>query len=693
MRCRLEGSVKLVAKLTAQVPAALRELLAGIERSREGGEAPEKVHAALVATLLRLLFLLRAEAEGLLDPGDEGSLSRLVRELAEEAARDREAMATRHGAWARIAEIGQAVRARYEASPTSPIFGEEHRWLESLPLDDACTFAILESLAFVDGSPIPFQEIEIEQLGHLYEALMGLEDRRRKGSHYTSRALAERASARTIEPLLQRLGADPRPERILELRVCDPAMGSGAFLLAVCRLLGERLVWAWRTHGMASEVSEDDAPFLARRLVARHCLYGLDKDPFAVELSRLSLWLLARTSDEPFGFVDRGLRQGDALVDAPVLRFDGASAFVWEEGFAEVFERSPSGFDAIVGNPPWISYAGRAAQPLDPGLKAFYAKRYEAFSGYRNLQGLFVERAAKLLREGGRLGLVLPSSMSEQEGYGPTRLAHDRLCEPDQDLPDLGEGDFEGVFQPSMILTSTKRGAPVDFEASRPWPIERPDLDEVSRAILAKMSRTPLPAHLFGERGIQTTSADRLDLSATPTARHTVPLRSGSDVFPFSLREPSFHADPNRIVRLRTPEVWREVRFVVRQTARFPMAALSDGLAFRNSLLAGFEDDAHPASFLVAYLNSAPIRFLHYVRHRDARQGMPQVKIGHLRGLPTPPSRSLVTSLAEIGERLSQENRGIDDESQRSIDGLVADAFDLTGQERERIARWVDQLR
>src|SRR5690606_34262689 len=102
------------------------------------------------------------------------------------------------------------------------------------------------------------------------------------------------------------------------------------------------------------------------------------------------------------------------------------------------------------------------------------------------------------------------------------------------------------------------------------------------------------PAHLFGERGIQTTSADRLDLSAMPTARHTVPLRSGSDVFPFSLREPSFHADPNRIVRLRTPEVWREVRFVVRQTARFPMAALSDGLAFRNSLLAGFEDDAHP---------------------------------------------------------------------------------------------------
>lgn len=685
--------MKLVPKLTAQVPVALRELLSGVETTC-AQDVPRDLHPALVATLLRLLFVLRAEAEGLVELGDEHSLIRLVRELAEEAARDRHAMAMRHEAWARVGEIVDVIRARYEPLPASPIFGDEHRWLEGLPLDDAATFAVLANLAFVDGTLIPFDEIEVEQLGHFYEALMGFEARRRKGSHYTSRALADRASARTIEPLLQGLGPEPRPERILDLRICDPAMGSGAFLLAVCRRLGDSLVLCWRTHGMPPGVSEDDALFFARRLVARHCLYGLDKDPFAVELARLSLWLESRAKNESLRFVDENLRRGDALVDRPLAFLDRESVFVWEEAFAEVFDRSQSGFDAIVGNPPWISYAGRAAQPLDPELKAFYAERYEAFSGYRNLQGLFVERAARLLRPGGRLGLVLPSSMSEQGGYGPTRLAHDRLCEPDRDLSDLGEGDFEGVFQPSMILTSTKRGEPVALESPRPWPIERPDLDAISRAILAKMSRAPLPAHLFGERGIQTTGADRFDLSSEPTARHTVPLRSGSDVFPFSLREPSFHADPIRLGgRMRTPEAWREVRFFVRQTARFPMAALSDGLAFRNSLLAGFEDDEHPATFLIAYLNSSPIRFLHYVRHRDARQGMPQVKVGHLRAIPAPPTRDLVASLAEVGERLSERNRGIDEDAQRRIDELVADAFDLNRDEREKIASWVRQVR
>ncbi|HVY47770.1 MAG TPA: hypothetical protein VHB21_17900, partial [Minicystis sp.] len=63
------------------------------------------------------------------------------------------------------------------------------------------------------------------------------------------------------------------------------------------------------------------------------------------------------------------------------------------------------GFDACVGNPPWVSYAGRAAQPLDDGLRAFYAAAYASFAGYKNLQGLFVERVASLLRAGGRLGL------------------------------------------------------------------------------------------------------------------------------------------------------------------------------------------------------------------------------------------------------------------------------------------------
>jgi hypothetical protein len=205
---------------------------------------------------------------------------------------------------------------------------------------------------------------------------------------------------------------------------------------------------------------------------------------------------------------------------------------------------------------------------------------------------------------------------------------------------------------------------------------------------MEKLGRAPLPARLFGERGLQSMGADTAHLASAPDERHSVPIRTGSDVDAFRLRAPSLFADPAWFGRrLRPSDEWRSVRFVVRQTARAPLAALSDGAAFRNSLLAGFEDDEYPAAFLVAYLNSSPIRWLHYVRHRDARQGMPQLKVAHLRRTPEPPSRALVRELAALGEALSAGGRSFDRDAQAELDRSVARAFDLTPAEVARITQ------
>ncbi|HWL89675.1 MAG TPA: hypothetical protein VNO21_27920, partial [Polyangiaceae bacterium] len=80
-------------------------------------------------------------------------------------------------------------------------------------------------------------------------ALTSTPDRRRSGSHYTPRALGDRVVEDALGPLLDALGANPSPEEVLRLKVCDPAMGSGAFLLAACRFLGERLVRSWQHRG------------------------------------------------------------------------------------------------------------------------------------------------------------------------------------------------------------------------------------------------------------------------------------------------------------------------------------------------------------------------------------------------------------------------------------------------------------
>lgn len=168
-------------------------------------------------------------------------------------------------------------------------------------------------------------------------------DRRETGTHYTPKSLTEKIVTETLVPVVYRGPAEgvPRaewqlktPAEILDLKICDPAMGSGAFLVQVCRWLAERLLESWASeegkgrhinvegHVVedADDVSEpmprdpeERAP-LARRMIAEKCLYGVDMNPLAVELAKLSLWLTTLAKGRPFGFLDHNLKSGDSLL-------------------------------------------------------------------------------------------------------------------------------------------------------------------------------------------------------------------------------------------------------------------------------------------------------------------------------------------------------------------------------------------
>ena len=167
-------------------------------------------------------------------------------------------------------------------------------------------------------------------------------DRRETGSHYTPKSLTEAIVAETLEPLVYVGPAEGRPRNqwtlrspaeLLDLKVCDPAMGSGAFLVQVCRYFSERLVEAWgleedggRVVGMDGlphtpeeavepiPKDEDERLVIARRLVAERCLYGVDVNPLAVELAKLSIWLVTLSKGRPLEFLDHNLRCGDSLL-------------------------------------------------------------------------------------------------------------------------------------------------------------------------------------------------------------------------------------------------------------------------------------------------------------------------------------------------------------------------------------------
>lgn len=167
-------------------------------------------------------------------------------------------------------------------------------------------------------------------------------DRRETGTHYTPKSLTEAIVAETLTPVAYVGPAEgtPRdrwalksPAELLDLKICDPAMGSGAFLVQACRWLSDRLVEAWalveatgKTVSVDGEVldagtAKEPLPrdseartVIARRLVAERCLYGVDLNPLAVELAKLSIWLVTLAKGRPFGFLDHNLRCGDSLL-------------------------------------------------------------------------------------------------------------------------------------------------------------------------------------------------------------------------------------------------------------------------------------------------------------------------------------------------------------------------------------------
>lgn len=448
-------------RLAEQVLHALYELLRGFQcaNNRTKGDLlrytladhPDEVYRGLLTVLLRLVFLLYAEERDML-PEDEVylrhySLGGLYERLREDAALYPDTMNDRYGAWAQLLSLFRIVHDGAEAGgihlpkrhgvlfdPDRYPFLEGrfggarqiHERIEAPLVPDATVWRVLEKLLVLDGERISYRALDVEQIGSVYETMMGFrlerttgpsiaikaqkkqgaptaidleeflgvsgekrdkwiaertdrklsdrvkkevkaaktrdelhaallpvidraatpdvvptgsmvlqpsEERRRSGSHYTPCSLTEPIVRTTLEPVLKRLRGDsdrpPKPKEILELKVCDPAMGSGAFLVEACRQLGDALVESWHAHDALPPipVDEDEVVF-ARRLVAQRCLYGVDRNPMAVDLAKVSLWLITLAKDHPLTFIDHALRHGDSLVGLSRRQLE---AFHWDD--------------------------------------------------------------------------------------------------------------------------------------------------------------------------------------------------------------------------------------------------------------------------------------------------------------------------------------------------------------------------
>ncbi len=366
-------------------PAALNEI-------REG---------ALIL-LYRLLFVLYAEDRNLL-PDEAGpyadySLTKLRAEIAEKKARGASFSDQMKTYWSRLDGVFQAIGQGDDTLGIPPynggLFdGVAAPILGRVQLPDTIIADVVYRLShidFGDGRPpkyINYRDLSVQQLGSVYERILehGLtvkdgsilvadnpEARQSSGSYYTPEELVTLIIGRAVGPLVSErletfaskataLSTDKRTKeirlaellpldpasRLLDLKICDPAMGSGHFLVSLVDWLADRVLDAMaeaaaavsfvayvsplasrieairtrilseaKTHGWPVAESQLDDRHIVRRMVLKRVVYGVDKNLMAVELAKVSLWLHSFTVGAPLSFLDHHLRCGDSVIGA-----------------------------------------------------------------------------------------------------------------------------------------------------------------------------------------------------------------------------------------------------------------------------------------------------------------------------------------------------------------------------------------
>lgn len=559
--------------------------------------------------------------------------------------------------------------------------------LANLSGDFACPLEcarLVPEYAELVGTDLPLQAARL--LGQTLDLLQASEtgrERKKTGSYFTPSAVAEDLLGRALRDSTSLDASRP-------LTVCDPACGGGAFLVEAARLLSER-------SGARSSICSR--------------IYGTDLSEVALATTEMALWFLAGDDKAPVGDPKR-FAVGDALWGASFTRDSvDDESLIGTEGSAlrldfpvRFPDISPRGFDWVVGNPPWVAFQGRATQKISTERRSFYRARYAAFSGYPTLHGLFIQRAAELAPNG-CVTLLVPSSVSDLDGYKETRRILRTSHTARVPLPEYGQDAFEGVVQPCFGLIADP-GTDGVHPADAVWPLQEKTHAE------SKMVMTPpptalrlveslplLPRETFGEVGFQSNRIVGTKLfyrGEGPPEQFSVPLLEGRNVAEFVERTPRLFLWPDQETlrqtkcRLKSAESYQAVTLVVRQTAAYTIAARHDGVRFRNSLIGAFETESVGADLLLGLLNSVLFRALHVARQRDARQAtFPQVKIAHLRRLPMPPAdRGLRESVEEVS-RLGSRMGGLDAALRVQLDRAVFDLFSIPASDREPIAEFL----
>jgi len=356
-------------------------------------------------------------------------------------------------------------------------------------------------------SPYRWDNLPVDLFGAIYERYLGktirvngsdievqdkTEVRKSGGVYYTPKYIVDYLVENTVGPLIE----GKRPEEIEKIGILDPACGSGSFLLSAFQYLMDYHLRFYEAHPEEAKM-ESMFPELARtadggfrlsiwrktKILANN-LYGVDLDPQAVEITMMNLYLKALEGEK--GLPNRqhllpalmsNIRCGNSLVSMDAAQSGESfpekrrtlNPFNWSsaaDGFGDILARG--GFDAIVGNPPYIRIQG-----LDAAQVEYFNSHYEAAKGKYDIYVLFVEKGTQLLREQGALGMILPNKfLTATYGAGLRSLIKaGSLLYGIVDFADSQVFDQATTYTCLLFLKKDKNKT---FRAIRPQPGESP---------------------------------------------------------------------------------------------------------------------------------------------------------------------------------------------------------------------------
>ena len=199
-------------------------------------------------------------------------------------------------------------------------------------------------------------------------------------------------------------------EAVRNIKIIDPACGSGAFLITAFefllnynKYLDDKIFDLVGTSDLFSDRTKE---------ILQNNIFGVDLNKESVEITKLSLWLKTADKNKTLASLENNIKCGNSLIDDPEIA--GNLAFNWEKEFPEIFANG--GFDIVVGNPPYVS-----AEYISEIEKTFYEKNYYSAYGRQNLYIIFYEKAINLLKENGNLGFITPYTILKNMYYKEIR--------------------------------------------------------------------------------------------------------------------------------------------------------------------------------------------------------------------------------------------------------------------------------